>query len=385
MKFLLLPLFCAIHFITGAQYVFNFSQGPVAVWSNPVNWDGGVVPPPEVTSVIVSPPGSLQSWQCIVDVDGAVVHSLTIKSNATLKLSPGLLLQCYNLSVEAGASLVVDGTLSMLCQFNFTSNGTVKVNGLLDDGGSDCPGEKSAFTCTGSLEVKGNINIARTIVNCSGVTHITNTGEIYLALKSEGNFSNLLNDGKLRGNVYLWLYKATNNGQIELLGSDFFPCGLYLVGPVINKGTMNAVMNLKFLGEFVNNGYLDTNTECLITFDSANILNNGTVSFPMESVIADPGKRSVVINNGEFNYSTAPGFSVFNMDLINSGSISGGNTRYAGGSVINKNAISLTAYDAEAIIDILVPFINEGTLTFNGTGATNYGTAFVNRGTIIKN
>jgi len=368
-----------------AQYIFNFSEGKSASWSNPANWSGGVVPPLDITSVSVVPPDNSDGWLCQVDVDGIVCHnSFTIGSRAKVTIQNGIIFRSFNnVTIEDSAELNLIGDLGLFCPFNIQNNGTVVIalTGSLglDANSGDCPATESSFTNNGPLFVNGRININRTRITCNNL--FWNKGYLTFGLSSELNLnSNAVNDGNITGSTTISAKNLVNNNVIDLRGHDVFISGLVVNGLLLNNKKILTESTLYLKGHIVNKGDFEAHFISSAIFDTVTIDNYAGFAV-VESAF---GKMvASFFNNGTSMFQSTDQYEIFHsqMDIINNGDldISTGATYLDKGSVINNNNMSFTAQvDSNRI---KIPFINKGMLT--SYGPLKLGDAFINSGEII--
>lgn len=387
MKILTLIALCfytCIGYSQYSDYVFNFGAGKIALWNDPLNWEGGVVPPSEVGKITIAPPDDSPGWECRLDVDGISCYdTLRIKSNATFTILNEVTLRSYkNITVENSAALDVSGYCNVFCNYPgtdvITSYGTVTVYGAIqNDPESLCLGFGFYnFRNYGPLYVYGQVNLALGVINCSDLLYVS--GSILSSYRgSLVTTGPSVNKGTLSGNLSVSVHDLENNGQINLTGNDFFQAGLIINGSLVNYRNIYVEKWMSLSGTLVNKGEITTGNVCQVLFDSVDIINDSIFSMNEETTLALPNNQSSLVNNGSFSFLpyNDPGF-VTNMNLINHGTISVNGWDMSKGSAINYQTMNISANTGSSYIR--VPVINLGTI--NTYGPIVIGDAFINKG-----
>ncbi|CAN5697847.1 hypothetical protein BH10BAC3_BH10BAC3_03820 [soil metagenome] len=371
MKFffiLLFATFCGQY--TSAQYFFNFSEGKNSYWSNPVNWNGGVVPPAEITSVTLISPDNTDGWTCFLDVDNVTCwNEIKVSKHTSFTVLPGITIQCRNaINVDSSAILNLHGSIAILCPIDINSNGTLNVyGGIYFDESDYCPDHGSSIASR-VLNLYGSITMQRSWLYA---TTFLNYGYVNLGLFGHLSAEVMVNNGTIEGNTSCDFYDLTNNGSIVLTATYFGLNGL-----LINNNIISADESLYLKGTIVNKGDINLTSPGLFKIEDANIINYGGISSYYGSIT--PSVSGSINNFGFFGYTSTSSVSS-EMDIINNGTFIVTNTFFNKGSVVNNKEMELSA-DIDTT-RVKIPFINKGVLT--STGPIKLSDAFINQGQLI--
>lgn len=320
-----------------AQYVFNFAEGKTASWSNGINWNGGVVPPLNISSVTITAPDNTDGWLCLLDVDGVTSNSvITVGKHTTFTIPGGITFNCHgSFEVDSTAIANVDGGMNILCPIDITNNGSMYVRGSIYFDQSDyCPGNASSFFNKGPLYVYGGIYMDRSSLYCKDV--FWNKGTIDLGILSDFTCTgDAINDGNIKGGIKVSVKNLTNNGSIELTGTGMYGVSFSSTGLLINNSFIISDESIGLAGVVINNskGEIYTTSTAYVSLENVKFLNYGY--FGISDGVFSP-VSGTLYNYGSFFYDGIGEVS-FEMDIINEGWVNGGRTNFNKGSVINNN------------------------------------------------